>query len=145
MAKFQFDGDADLMRMLEKLEDADEICPKVLQACVGPLVTGIKRGYAAHHRTGDIEKSVKAGKPKKGKNGWYICVTPTGKSAQTIDTRGATHDRSKPVSNMEKAVHLEYGSKKQSPTPVIAPATRAAKTEVTAKMQQEYNGIVGGT
>ena len=29
MAKFQFDGDADLMRKLEKLEDADEICPKV--------------------------------------------------------------------------------------------------------------------
>ena len=145
MAKFQFDGDADLMRMLEKLEDADEICPKVLQACVGPLVTGIKRGYASHHRTGDIEKSEKAGKPKKGKKGGYICVTPTGKSAQTIDTKGTTHDRSEPVSNMEKAVHLEYGSKKQSPTPVIAPATRAAKAEVTEKMQQEYNEIVGGT
>lgn len=46
---------------------------------------------------------------------------------------------------MEKAVHLEYGGKKQSPTPVIAPATRAAKSEVTAKMQQEYNEIVGDT
>ena len=43
MANFNFDGDADLMRMLEKLEDTDEICPQVLQACVGPLVTGIKR------------------------------------------------------------------------------------------------------
>lgn len=44
MAKFQFDGDVDLMRKLEKLEDADEICPK--DGCkrdVGPLVTGIKR------------------------------------------------------------------------------------------------------
>ena len=57
-----------------------------------------------------MSRSIKPTKPKKNRWGHFIVIRPTGK-----DKKG--------VRNMEKLVYMEYGTSKQSPTPVIHTGT----------------------
>ncbi len=86
--------------------------------------------------------SVKQTKPKENQYGWMTCVRPTGKSTRYIDAHGKLQDRKDPVRNMEIIAHMEYGTSKQSKTPVLTAAVKDAREEVRAAMQEEYNRIV---
>ena len=97
----------------------------MLEEVVPILEENVKKRTAAHKATGALAESMKASKAKQTKEGYSISVRPTGK-----DNKG--------VSNMEKACYLEYGTSKQTATPVISPAVRESEEAVAEKMQEVF-------
>ncbi len=124
MADFNMRGIDDFMSDLNTL-DTDRIAPIMLEEAVHILEENVKRRTAAHKATGALAESMKASKAKQTKEGYSISVRPTGK-----DDKG--------VSNMEKACYLEYGTLKQTATPVISPAVRESEEAVVEKMQEAF-------
>lgn len=124
MADFNMQGIDDLMSALNTL-DTDRIAPTMLEEVVPILEENVKKRTAAHKATGALAGSMKASKAKQTKEGYSISVRPTGK-----DNKG--------VSNMEKACYLEYGTSKQTATPVISPAVRESEEAVAEKMQEVF-------
>ncbi len=136
MGKFDFEFDSELTRQLERLSDYDNIAPKILEGAVTVLERFVKAETAKHKDTGDMHKSVRAGKPNKNKYGWYVSVYPRGK-----DSKG--------VRNMEKMAHLEYGyidksGKQVAPEPILTKSLNDAREEVSDKMQELFNEVVEG-
>ena len=70
--------------------------------------------------------SIKETKSKKGKNGWFSVVRPTG-----TDMNG--------IRNMEKMAHIEYGTSKQSATPILSVAVSKSQKPIAEVMQKIYN------
>lgn len=130
MGKFDFEFDSELVRQLERLGNFDEIAPKILDETVPILEKYVKSETAKHNRTKDMLNSIKKTKANKNKYGWFVTVRPTGK-----DRKG--------VRNMEKMAHAEYGTSKQPPTPILTKALNDARQEVTDKMQEIFNEVVG--
>lgn len=130
MGKFDFEFDSELVRQLERLSNFDEIAPKILDETVPILEKYVKSETAKHNRTKDMLNSIKKTKANKNKYGWFVTVRPTGK-----DRKG--------VRNMEKMAHAEYGTSKQPPTPILTKALNDARQEVTDKMQEIFNEVVG--
>ena len=118
------------VRQLERLSNFDEIAPKILDETVPILEKYVKSETAKHNRTKDMLNSIKKTKANKNKYGWFVTVRPTGK-----DRKG--------VRNMEKMAHAEYGTSKQPPTPILTKALNDARQEVTDKMQEIFNEVVG--
>lgn len=137
MGKFDFNFDTELTRQLERLENYDEIAEKILTEAIPILerkVVSETDKYHEYSKDYELVNSIKATKPKKNKNGWYIRVIPTGN-----DKNG--------VRNMEKMAHLEYGyttkkGKDITPKPIITKALNDAREEVNAKMQEVFNEAV---
>lgn len=128
MAKFSVDPkDFDIvLKELDRSADVDSWGPKALEEASVILVQNIKRRASMHDRTGDqFSSSIKPTKPKKNRWGHFIVIRPTGK-----DKKG--------VRNMEKLVYMEYGTSKQSPTPVITPALNDSESAVNAKLQEVF-------
>jgi hypothetical protein len=135
MGKFDFQFDEELTKQLERLEDFDNIAPKLLDGAVVILENRVRNEVAKHKQTGDLYNSIKASKATKNKYGWHVCVRPIGR-----DRKG--------TSNMEKLAHLEYGYKSKygkqiSPKPILTKAINDAKEEVEVKMQEIFNEEVG--
>lgn len=126
MARFDFDLGS-VQKELEKLGNIDEVAPRMLKSA-GPIVAEtIKEKLASHRRTGGLIRSVKAGKPKEGKNGgWYLKVGFSGK-----DDDG--HQ------NAAKAAGLEYGNSHQQPEPFLDAAARDCEEAVVDNMQANFN------
>ncbi len=126
MGKFDFEIPADFIKQLGKLADVERVAPKMIDEAIPILLENVKGETAQHKRTGDMYKSIKPTKAKKTKNGGYFAsVRPTGK-----DSNG--------VRNMEKMAYLEYGTKKQSATPVLTKALRDSENSVMKKMQEVF-------
>lgn len=126
---FDISGIDDLMADLEKM-DVDRIAPIMLEEAVPILNQSVKRKAAAHRASGDMIGSIKPSGTERNAKGYYICVRPTGK-----DKKG--------VRNMEKMAYLEYGTSKQSPTPVLTPAVKESENEVVNKMQEVFEREAG--
>lgn len=131
MGKFDFNFDQELTRQLERLENYDEIAPRILNGAVVILQKRVMSECANHVQTADLLNSIKKTTADKNKYGWYVCVRPTG-----VDGKG--------VRNMEKLVYAEYGTSKQSPTPILTKATKDSESEVADRMQEIFNEVVGG-
>jgi HK97 gp10 family phage protein len=129
MGKFDFQFDAELTRQLERLENFDEIAPKILDGATPILEGHIKGEVSKHKKTGDMYNSIKPTKASKNEYGWFTVVRPTGK-----DKNG--------VRNMDKLAYLEYGTSKEAPTPVLTKAVKDAEPEVTEKMLELFNEAV---
>ena len=127
MAKFSVDPkDFDIvLKELNRSADVDSWGPKALKEASVILEQSIKRRASGHDRTGAMSRSIKPTKPKKNRWGHFIVIRPTGK-----DKKG--------VRNMEKLVYMEYGTSKQSPTPVITPALNDSESAVNAKLQEVF-------
>lgn len=126
MGKFDFEISPEFIKQLGKLADVERIAPKMIDEAIPILLDHVKAETAQHKRTGDMYKSIKPTKAKKTKKGgFYACVRPTGK-----DSKG--------VRNMEKMVYLEYGTKKQSATPVLTKALKDSENAVKNKMQAVF-------
>lgn len=126
MGKFDYEPSDDFLKALGRLADVDRFAPKMIDESMPILADNLKDELSKHKRTSDMIKSVrktKAGKTKKG--GWYAVVRPTG-----TDRKG--------VRNMEKLAWLEYGTKRQSPTPVLTKALNDSKSAVENKMKQVF-------
>ena len=126
MANFEFDFDDLFAKQLEGLEDFDGLAIKMLEGASPTLVKNLKESCASHRDTGEMVNSIKATKPKKGKKGITTTVRPTGK-----DKKG--------VRNMEKLVYLQYGTSKQTATPVVDKAVKNSASSVAEIMQEIYN------
>jgi len=127
MGKFDFTVDPAFLRQLGKLADVDRIAPKMIDEAIPVLERNVKNEVAKHKVSGDMYVSIKASKAKRAKNGAYIAnVYPKG-----VDSKG--------VRNMEKMAYLEYGTKKQSPKPVLTKALKDSESAVYAKMQEVFD------
>lgn len=131
MGKFDFEISPDFIKQLGRLADVDRLAPKMIDEAIPILLDNVKSETAQHKQTGDMYKSIKPTKAKATKKGgYYASVRPTGE-----DSKG--------VRNMEKMVYLEYGTKKQSATPVLTKALRDSENAVMKKMQEVFEREVG--
>lgn len=126
MGKFDFEISPEFIKQLGRLADVDRIAPKMIDEAIPILLDNVKAETAQHKRTGDMYKSIKPTKAGKRKSGGYFAtVRPTGK-----DHKG--------IRNMEKMAWLEYGTKKQSPTPILTKAIKDSQSAVEKKMQETF-------
>ena len=125
MPNFGFDFEG-LEKQFEQLENFEEIAVKILNECVPILEKNVIKECGAHKRTADMMNSVKKTKVTKRQDGFGVVVRPTGK-----DRNG--------VRNMEKMAHAEYGTSKQSSTPILSKAITDSQEEITNRMQEIYN------
>ncbi|RDU22761.1 HK97-gp10 family putative phage morphogenesis protein [Anaerosacchariphilus polymeriproducens] len=130
MGKFDFQFDPGLIKQMEKLADYDNIAPRLLEGAVPILTTRVKAEASKHRLTSSMYNSIKANKPKKNKYGWFVSVRPTG-----VDKNGTR--------NMEKMMHLEYGTSKITPKPMLSKALNSAEQEVNNKLQELFNEVIG--
>lgn len=126
MGKFDFAIPDDFIKQLGKLADIEIIAPKMIDQAMPSLEKNLKTELAKHKQTGDMLNSVKKTKAKKTKRGgFYAIVRPTGK-----DSKG--------VRNMEKLVYAEYGTKKQTATPILTKAIKDSNDQVLQKMREVF-------
>lgn len=125
MASFNvnFEG---LEEQFGMLDNFDEIAPKIISASVPILKKNVIQELESHRLSGEMIESVKETRTKKGKNGWYSVVRPTG-----TDKNG--------VRNMEKLAYLEYGTSKQVATPTLSTAVSKSSKPIAEIMQEVYN------
>ena len=143
MGKFDFEIDQDFVKKLLELSDPDEYVPQILDSAIPILEESVKGELSKHKRTSQLVNSVKKTKASKSPNGGYfVCVMPTGKSDSYLDGKGKTRKYKVPVRNMEILAHLEYGTSKQKPTPILTKAYKDSYNEVMAKMQEEFEKVV---
>ena len=143
MGKFDFEIDQDFVKKLLELSDPDEYVPQILDSAIPILEESVKSELSKHKRTSQLINSVKKTKASKSPNGGYfVCVMPTGKSDSYIDGKGVLRKYKVPVRNMEILAHLEYGTSKQKPTPILTKAYKDSYNEVMAKMQEEFGKVV---
>ena len=143
MGKFDFEIDQDFVKYLLELSDPDEYVPQILDSAIPILEESVKSELSKHKRTSQLINSVKKTKASKTPNGGYfVCVRPTGKSDSYIDGKGVLRKYKVPVRNMEILAHLEYGTSKQKPTPILTKAYKDSYNEVMARMQEEFEKVV---
>ena len=143
MGKFDFEIDQDFVKKLLELSDPDEYVPQILDSAIPILEESVKSELSKYKRTSQLINSVKKTKASKSPNGGYfVCVMPTGKSDSYIDGKGVLRKYKVPVRNMEILAHLEYGTSKQKPTPILTKAYKDSYNEVMAKMQEEFGKVV---
>lgn len=132
MAKFDFEIPADFIKQLGKAADLEKYAPVMIDEAMPVLAKTLINGMRKHKDTGAMIDSVKKTKAKKTKyGGYYAVVRPTGKDA-------------KGVRNMEKLMHIEFGTSKdskshQSAMPILSKAVKDAEPEVLEKMQEVFN------
>lgn len=130
MAQFDITGFDEFLADLSSW-DVDRLAPLMLQEAVVPLERNVRAETARHHRTGDMEGSIKKTGASMGASGnYYICVRPTG-----TDRKG--------VRNMEKMAYAEYGTSKQPATPILTPAVHKSEAEVYKAMQDVFDRETG--
>lgn len=140
MAQFEVNGIDDLMEDLEYL-DFERIAPMMLEEAEPILEEEVKAKIRPHYETGDMYGSIKSTGASRSKNGYYLCVRPTGKST------GRSHKikgkRKIPVRNMDKLAWLEYGTSTETARPVLTAAVHAAEGSVLKKMQEVFDREAG--
>jgi phage protein, HK97 gp10 family len=146
MAKFDFEIPPEFIRTLGRLSDVDRYAPLMIDAATPTIEDAVKRELAKHRRTGTMLKSIKRTRAKKTKNGGYLAtVRPTGESTKYLSKKGELKERKTAVRNMEIIAHMEYGTSKQPPTPVLSKALDDAKDEALKIMQETFNKEVSGS
>lgn len=121
----------------ESLQDAAPILEKSMKAAV--------RASVEHEGDSELVQSIKAGKPKKCRNGaWILNVTPKGYSKVKV-YHAKRGKRTYPVSNALKAIWKEYGIAGRQPArPFLAKATNDAQDAVLKVLQSNFDKKVGG-
>lgn len=129
MASFRFEIPDELTKRLEKLQNTDEIAPKMIDAGIPIVQDEMVRRADSHRRTGAMSGSIKPTQPKRTGSGHSAVVRPTGR-----DGRGTR--------NMEKMMYMEYGTSHQPSTPIIAPTVAATESSVIEAMREVFNAEV---
>lgn len=148
MATFEMDFPDDFLHELLDT-DSDEICKKALEEAAPimekAMAEALREGH--HEMSGELIKSIKATKPKKGSNGAYIVnVRPTGYSSVNSYSvkRGKTSTRKYKVSNALKMIWIEYGVNGRQPArPFLTRAVNECKAATMQKMQEVYDRMAG--
>lgn len=123
MAFMEMEGFDELIKSFGALQKSDVI-KKAVKAAEQPVLKAVKSEAAKYKDTGDLVSSIQSTDVRRGKDGWHLSVRPTGRDA-------------KGVSNMAKAIFLEYGTSKiQAKRPFISKALRSVRSKVEEIMQK---------
>lgn len=135
MARLSITPDDELLRKLDVMADVDNIQKKMLKAAAPHLLNAVSRRLQEHKRTGNLIKSLKISRPKRTKKEkkYYVLIAPEG-----YDDRKLKNGNVNRVSNAQKMMALEYGTKKQTATPFISAATRDAEGAVMQAMRDVF-------
>lgn len=139
MGKFDFEIPVDFIKQLGKLADVDRIAPQMIDGAMPILEGSLKTELSKHRRTSTMLDSVKKTKAGKNKYGYFATVRPTGMSKVYMDDKGIIRPRKTPVRNMEILAHLEYGTSKQDPRPILTKAIKDSESAVLDKMQEVFD------
>jgi HK97 gp10 family phage protein len=134
MGRFHFEIPKEFQEKLQRLENIDEIAPKMIDEATPILEEAIRNRLELHKDTGALQKSLKKIKAKRTKSGAYY---------GSIVFKGKVIRNGKATSNYLKAIVLEYGSSKQPPRPFIKASIADCEKEVKDKMQEVFEREVG--
>lgn len=148
MASFDVEIPDEFFNQINKLQNSDDVCRKMLEESAPILEKSISdKIKATHVHTGDLYRSIKAGKPWHDSDGcWVVSVHPEGK-ARNLKKSAKAYKNSKhgrmtsgtSLYNADKLFFLEYGTSKQAPSPILQSATKNAAADVMEKMQEVFN------
>lgn len=135
MARLSITPDDELLRKLDAMYDTDAIQKKMLSAAAPHLLKAVSNRLRSHKQSGNLERSLKISKPKRTKKDkkYYVMIAPKGYDDRRLKNGGVNR-----VSNAQKMMALEYGTKKQTATPFISAATRDAEGSVMQAMRDVF-------
>ena len=133
MAGFTYNLPDDLQNQLEKLssEVFAAVAPKMINAATPILAKSVEKNLKIHKKSGELEKSITASKPKITKGAVSGGVTFKG------------YDKKTKVSNNQKAISLQYGTSKQNATPFLETSINEVEPEMIETMQEVFYTEVG--
>ena len=140
--RFEVDFPEDLFAQLDAAGDMDRIAPAMLSRAAPSLENAIRKRAQLHDQTGEMSRSVKAGKPRKNKRtgNWGVRVRFVGYDK----TRKPTPNYPRGVPNAVKAAGIEYGNDDANrvPHPFMAAAAKDAQNDIDAALQRAYDDEV---
>lgn len=127
-------------------ENLDEVCMEAIAAAQPIVVEEMKRQIQAavkNESTGELVRSIKAGKPQISKYGGYFgTIGPTGGSKIYIHN-GKKRPRKTKLSNAAKLIFMEYGTSKQPARPILQKVKSKTEKDVIETMQSVLNRKAG--
>jgi len=131
MGKLTVSGLGELMSSFSQLASLpDSVLDEILNAEADVIVSAQReetaRTWRGAYATGTTSRSIKKGKPKKGKDGRAITVSPQGKNK-----RGTR--------NSEVAFINEYGKRGQPARPAIRTANSKNEAAAAEAGEKKYN------
>lgn len=146
MAQMEIDFPEDMLNGLLDV-DAEDLCKQMIDSAAPIMEESMKkemRSVIQHSGDSELVDSVKTSKAKKAKNGAIIAfIGPKGNS-KNYYYRNGKKGRKIPVSNVLKAIWLNYGRVGQPARPFLTKAVNNAHQKVMEKMQQTYDQLTGG-
>lgn len=146
MAQMEIDFPEDMLNGLLDV-DAEDLCKQMIDSAAPIMEESMKkemRSVIQHSGDSELVDSVKTSKAKKAKNGAIIAFTgPKGNSKNYYYRNGKKGKRIQ-VSNVLKAIWLNYGRVGQPARPFLTKAVNNAHQKVMEKMQQTYDQLTGG-
>lgn len=124
------------------LASSEKAVEAALKKASAPLEKALKRQVHRHNRTGDLEASIKAGKPWSTKGGARGVTVSAKGNLYDVMVDGRKYERDMPVRAGEVLAYLQYGTNGRAGDPVIDNAVRESKDAVYAAIQQAYDDLL---
>ena len=138
MAQMEIDFPEDMLNGLLDV-DAEDLCKQMIDSAAPIMEESMKkemRSVIQHSGDSELVDSVKTSKAKKAKNGAIIAFTGPKGNSKNYYYRNGKKDRRIQVSNVLKAIWLNYGRVGQPARPFLTKAVNNAHQKVMEKMQQ---------
>lgn len=146
MAQMEIDFPEDMLNGLLDV-DAEDLCKQMIDSAAPIMEESMKkemRSVIQHSGDSELVASVKTSKAKKAKNGAIIAFTGPKGNSKNYYYRNGKKGRRIQVSNVLKAIWLNYGRVGQPARPFLTKAVNNAHQKVMEKMQQTYDQLTGG-
>lgn len=146
MAQMEIDFPEDMLNGLLDV-DAEDLCKQMIDSAAPIMEESMKkemRSVIQHSGDSELVDSVKTSKAKKAKNGAIIAFTGPKGNSKNYYYRNGKKGRRIQVSNVLKAIWLNYGRVGQPARPFLTKAVNNAHQKVMEKMQQTYDQLTGG-
>lgn len=146
MAQMEIDFPEDMLNGFLDV-DAEDLCKQMIDSAVPIMEESMKkemRSVIKHSGDSELVDSVKTSKAKRAKNGAIIAFTGPKGNSKNYYYRNGKKGRKIPVSNVLKAIWLNYGRVGQPARPFLTKAVNNAHQKVMEKMQQTYDQLTGG-
>ena len=146
MAQMEIDFPEDMLNGLLDV-DAEDLCKQMIDSAAPIMEESMKkemRSVIQHSGDSELVDSVKTSKAKRAKNGAIIAFTSPKGNSKNYYYRNGKKGRKIPVSNVLKAIWLNYGRVGQPARPFLTKAVNNAHQKVMEKMQQTYDQLMGG-
>lgn len=146
MAQMEINFPEDMLNGLLNA-DAEDLCKQMIDSAAPIMEESMKkemRSVIQHSGDSELVDSVKTSKAKRAKNGAIIAFTGPKGNSENYYYRNGKKGRKISVSNVLKAIWLNYGRVGQPARPFLTKAVNNAHQKVMEKMQQTYDQLTGG-